>query len=167
MEKAAKLKIMSDNIRYTIRYGILLANDIANAIGPEQKGHNAIKRRNKIDGFYDKLEKSILAHGVRNPLCVAAGNIKKKEWLSRLSPIMQANPKKILTVDFQGGSRLYIAQKHSLNVPVFVADFVGRFSDFELIENVEQIFAKCRDKPVDVRLYEWGVYLHNIPHVEM
>lgn len=164
---------------YVVRYGILEAMQIFNAIGPErhgcsdwymftmeqrrQKAKMLISRRNKVDNFYHNLEQSILTEGFRNPICVTAGHLKPPEKITKLPPEMQADPSKILAADVQGASRLHFAQKYNRYIPCFIVDFVNRFSNFEAFKSTQEIFDKCMDKPTNISCYSWGIYLHILP----
>lgn len=157
-------------VEYKIRYAIVPSRSIFNLLGPNIKNKNPehyVNRRNSIDNFYNNLEESILKHGVRNPVSTSAGNIKKPQQIELLPEDMQKDRSKIWVCDFQGGSRLWIAQKYDLDVPCIIADFVNRFTDFEELNTADEIMAKFVDKPQDIRLYHWGVYFHHIPHIHM
>ncbi|NJO64269.1 MAG: hypothetical protein HC836_40700 [Richelia sp. RM2_1_2] len=178
-------KILGE-IKYEIRYGVFPSRDIFNILGPgiksdspphgssekevaikTKRAEQYINKRNKQDGFYEKLEASILREGVRNPISITAGQVRLDKYHCRLPLEMQIDPKKILVCDFQGGSRLFIAQKHNLNIPCFVADFVGKFKDLELANTKDSILTKFLDKPTEIRLYAWGLYFHNLPQIQM
>ncbi|NJO61612.1 MAG: hypothetical protein HC836_26200 [Richelia sp. RM2_1_2] len=111
--------------RYKVKYKILPSTSICNAL--EQ--NSAEINRKKI--FYDELEKSILEQGFINPIMVNAGfcpTISKRY----LPKHMVENKNEILVCCKWGGSRLYIAQKHQLDIPCLISDFIGKFVEPEL-----------------------------------
>lgn len=173
-------------IEYEIRYGIVPSREIFNLLAPgiknkkppygdsekeqqrdELRALTYITRRNRIDGFYQKLEESVIRDGVRNPIATVAGRLRIDRGMGKLPTPMQLDPNKIWVCDFQGGSRLFMAQKHNLMVPTIIADFVGAFKDLEKLETADDMLAKFTDKPEQIRLYDWGVYFHHIPNVHM
>ena len=173
-------------IEYKIRYGIFPSRNIFNLLAPgiknkrtpygdsekerlrdEQRAESYIVRRDKMDGFYAKLEESVLRDGVRNPIATVAGKLRTERGFDKLPPYMQLDPTKLWVCDFQGGSRLFMAQRHKLDVPVMIADFVNAFDQYEELTTDEQILSKFQDRPEQIRLYEWGMYFHKIPNVHM
>ena len=131
---------------FELRFVVLDTNTIINNISPEcvhapnETAEEFVARVNAgRDGFYKKLEISILKEGFRNPILVVTG------WSGDLD-VVDHNSDKIhcLTI---GGSRLWIAQKHGLDIPCIVADYVERFKDAPLIDSVDEVFDYYKDKP--------------------
>ena len=92
-----------------------------------------IESRNEENGFFLKLEKSILKDGFRNPIVVNA----KTEGIE---PV-------------HGGSRLWVAQKYNLVFPCVIADFDDIFPDaFEILGGPTEILKYYTDKPKSIRL---------------
>lgn len=162
---------MIKNRLYKLRYGILDSNIIFNEIGPfsggqpgwddesvrirEEKGLKHIKFINEQTGFFNKLEESILKDGFRNPILVNAGwcpLIHDRGKNPRLPLEMQDDHSKILSCNHNGGSRLYIAQKHNLKIPCIVVDYVDRFPEFKLLETKEDALEQYIDIPPRVMM---------------
>ncbi len=164
------------------RYAVLDSNIIFNQCGPHSAGprgwdeksiaaRNAastkwIATMNRKNGFYDKLEQSVLREGFRNPILVIAGWCRENK-LSTLPLEMQEDPKKILWCGSNGGSRLWVAQKHNLSVPCIISDFVDRFPNEKLLENEEDILVYYKDKPDRITINMYGVAAKNVPQVHL
>lgn len=104
---------------------------------------------NKICGHYDKLEKSILAEGFRNPLIITCGAPTKRN-LKHIPPEILTSPREkwLLLEGVTGGSRLWVAQKHGIPVPCIVNDNSGKFTNGIEVTTVEQVLSCCfTDKP--------------------
>ena len=103
---------------------------------------------NRICGHYAKLESSIMSEGMRNPLIVTCGFPTKRK-LEHLPPEMRSlDPRELLLLEgTTGGSRLWVAQKHDLEVDCIVNDWTGRFNDYPLINTVESARALYKDPP--------------------
>lgn len=167
---------------YKLRYGMLDPNIIFNEIGPfsggkpgwseeavklrEEKGLKHIKFINEQTGFFDKLEESILKDGFRNPILVSAGwcaKIRDRAKNVRLPLEMQNDHSKILTCPQNGGSRLYIAQKHNLKIPCIVSDYVDRFPELELLETRDDILEQYIDKPEKIVIEKDMFRIYHLP----
>lgn len=159
---------------YKVYYAILPSNIIQAGVGPgqfhtplsklEKEREKYIENLNKKNGFYQKLEQSILQEGFRNPILVNAGFCKEvyKKYLPKEA---QEDHTKILACDSNGGSRLYIAKKHNLDIPCLISDFVGRFvkSGFEELKTKEEILQKYKDKPKDIIFSQSGLQVSHLP----
>ena len=164
---------------FNVHYVELDSNLIYNEAGPERVGTKGwseedikskkaaglkyIAKMNRKNGFYDKLEESILKEGFRNPILIKSG------WCSgitkrRRPPELKNNIKNLLVCDSLGGSRLYVAVKHNMKIPCIVADFVGRFSDQPKLNSAEAILSYFVDKPEEVIINEMGMYMKFLPH---
>lgn len=169
---------------YKLRYGTLDPNIIFNEVGPfsggkpgwseeavrlrEEKGFKHIKFINEQTGFFDNLEKSILKEGFRNPILINAGwcaKIRDRGINNRLPLEMQEDHSKILSCSQNGGSRLYIAQKHNLKIPCIVADYVDRFPEFKLLETKEDVLEQYIDKPQKIMLLKDSFRIYHLPQV--
>jgi len=120
---------------YTIRFAILNPNSIHNICGPDRSGkaqEYIDKANKKKNGFFTKLEKSILDEGFRNPILVNAG-FCHPYLIKYLPQDMIDDPKKILMCWINGGSRLWFAVKYDLMIPCIISDAVGRFENEELV----------------------------------
>ncbi len=155
---------------YDLRYVILDSNLIFNLIGIES---------NKEEDFFTKLEESILDEGFRNPILVRCGwhpvesfAFGLKGWCrqleSKLPLEMQEDSKKILVSYNSGGSRLWVAQKHNLKIPCLIADFIGRFSDEQLVKKTEKDALRFfKDKPYRLTINSRGAMVQNLPQVHL
>lgn len=108
---------------------------------------------NKICGHYSKLEQSILAEGIRNPVVVTCG-YPKKRMLKHLPPEMLALPESelLLLEGTTGGSRLHIAQKLNLTIPCLVNDWTGRFDKEIKIASPDQARVFYKDQPSSIEI---------------
>jgi hypothetical protein len=106
---------------------------------------------NKICGHYEKLEDSILAEGIRNPVVITCG-LPKKRTIQHVPPEMLAGPESdlLLLEGTTGGSRLHIAQKHNMTIPCIVNDWTGRFDNFVEITTEAQARSYYKDQPEQV-----------------
>ena len=167
---------------YTARYVIIPSKLIFNECGPQSAGprgwdENTIKKRkiaadryidtlNGKNGFYDKLEESILKEGVRNPILVSAGWCPEKK-ISELPPEMKEDHSKILMCHSSGGSRLWAAQKHNLDVPCIVSDFCNRFPEGKILKTEQDVLACHKDKPRKITIGGHGVFITDLPQIQM
>jgi len=170
-------------MEYDLRYAVLDSNLIFNVCGPLSAGpigwdEPNIKKRevaaqkyisimNRKQGFYTKLEKSILQEGVRNPILVKCGWCPERT-LRRLPISMQKNINNILVCDSNGGSRLWVAQKHDLKISCLISDFVGRFSNEQLVEKTSNAALKFfKDKPEKLVINDHGIGIYDLPQVHL
>ena len=167
---------------YTARYIVIPSNLIFNECGPQSAGprgwdenrvakrkiasQNYIDTLNRRNGFYDKLEESILKEGIRNPVLVAAGWCPVSK-ISRLPPEMQEDHSKILVCHSSGGSRLWAAQKHNLDVPCIVSDFINRFPEGKILRTEQDVLDCHKDKPRKITIGEHGVFVSDLPQTHM
>ncbi|MFA5488436.1 MAG: hypothetical protein WC284_04375 [Candidimonas sp.] len=155
---------MVTNYPFKIYYVVLNANDIINYCGPTRSYIDHLNKKNK---FYKKLEKSILDCGFRNPILVTAGragipNIR----IDKLPENIDIDDS--LICDRHGGSRLWVGQKHNMDIPCIVSDFVGRFFDHENeLKNTLDIKNCFTDKPEIIRINAHGVHIKSAPHYHM
>lgn len=90
-------------------------NEIPNTLEPTEK---RIIYRNKRDGFYKNIEADILKNGIINPINVWYGNDDAFYKVNKINKWYVQ----------RGGTRLYIAQKHCLPIPVLVSAHEGDFT---------------------------------------
>ena len=130
-------------------YNLLDPNDIFGSVGRCGGGYNTvwedwsqegIKSRqnimrefeegmNQICGHYDRLEKSILEEGFRNPIIITRGLPRRRKMKHIPFYIRRKHIGDWLLMEGNsGGSRLHIAQKHGIKIPCFVNDYVGNYS---------------------------------------
>jgi hypothetical protein len=108
---------------------------------------------NKICGHYSKLEKSILAEGIRNPVVITCG-LPKKRTTKHIPPEMLENAESnlLLLEGTTGGSRLHVAQKYNLTIPCFVNDWTGRFKNHKEIKHEAEARAYYKDQPALIEI---------------
>lgn len=141
---------------YTIRYGKVDAHQLSDwcivwqhpgysrppAPQPNEGEHGAksVKPPHpfylKKKAFYTKLEESVKAQGVKNPIFALSypdGTFCR-----------------------YGTSRLWVAKKHHLSLPVIIADYCGNWDQLEELADEEAIRAKYTDQPALLELHkEW------------
>ncbi len=171
-----------NEIGYVVRYGVLKAAHICNLCGPMELGPNGwsardlrrrkeagsryIQRLNNHNGFYRLLEESILSNGIRNPILVSSGHVPEQKK-DKVAPKNIQDINRLLFCFRQGGSRLWIAQKHNLSVPCIISDFNDNFSHLELLSNENDIMNKFLDQPKQIYFKKDGVEVENLPHVHL
>lgn len=167
---------------FVVRYGLIPSNNIANVIGPGsgpsikapelEKDRNNIEQnyvsmKNKENGFYTKLEESILTSGILNPILISAGfcNERYHSWLPES---MKTNPNTILACDRSGGSRLWVAQKNNLDVMCIISDFVDMFEgkEFEILDSIPSIVFKFKTN-AKAKVTPEGVHVYGLPQVHL
>lgn len=155
------------NFPFDLRYKFLDACSIFNECGPNSAGNpqQYVASLNHQNGFYQKLEKSILQHGIRNPILVRAGWCPPSKY-DLLPDHMKKDNTEILICDSNGGSRLWVAQNHGLCVPCIVIDYIGRFSDAELLKCRQDVEKKYANVPKIV-INEQGMNVTNLPHIHL
>jgi hypothetical protein len=108
---------------------------------------------NRICGHYEKLEASILAEGIRNPVVITCG-LPKRRTVAHVPPEMLAGPESdlLLLEGTTGGSRLHIAQKYNMNIPCIVNDWTGRFVNEIAITTEQQARTYYKDQPLEITI---------------
>ena len=122
-------------------YGNNIGKYSSRSVKPDAKHYMDLESK---DGFYSKLEASLLSEGFRNPIfcnSIAEGTFCR-----------------------YGTSRLWIAKKHNLDVPCIIADHVDRWSDLELLEDIEGIESKFKDIPSVIELGEEEMRIDGCSH---
>lgn len=176
-----------------IRYTTIPSSRIVNLCGPEDQPYgwdpDTIKERNRRtkirvtrtnnkEGFFTKLESSILEKGFLNPILVTTGlftpayktadpDTASDRWFSKVPPDMRMDLPGLITCERIGGSRLWFAHKHNLDVPCLVNDFGNVFSDAEEIKTVEDAMAKFFSPPDTMYINESGLWISNMTHIHM
>ena len=168
---------MDNNLLYKIRFVILNPNVIFNMCGPEHGGplqwdeeglalrkksaEEYIEKMNNRNGFFTRLEESILKQGFRNPVLVNSGFVQPRKFHS-LPPEMKNDSKKILFCHSNGGSRLWIAAKHNLEVPCIVSDFIGCFGNEPEIKTEKELLTYYKDDPRGIVFGEYGITIKTL-----
>ncbi len=136
---------MDNPFEYEIKYAVLPANKIKNALKPSDQ---YIDYLNELQGFFIKLELSILKEGFRNPIAIKATN----EKVSNI---------------YLGGSRLMIAQKHNLDIPCIICDFDNVFPEAKVLNTIEEIRSYFTDQPVKLLFNHRGIKIGGCEHVHL
>lgn len=106
---------------------------------------------NQICGHYEKLEKSILEHGIRDPLIISCGiPIKKKPYHIPPEVMDIIPPNRLLLEGTTGGSRLWVAQKHNIPVPCIVNDYTRKRHSGRLLRNTDEVLELFGDQPMQL-----------------
>lgn len=122
-----------------------ISNQVFNGAGTRnvKPPSSWLDKLNAKNGFYTKLEESILAEGFRNPIfCISNG----------------------VTQCRYGTSRLWMAKRHGLKIPVIIADYDGRWDDLEELLTKEEILLKFTDKPALLELGQAEMRIDQCPH---
>lgn len=106
------------------------------------------QKYDEVTGHYTHLEESIIAQGFRNPLVITCGNPVIRDNRNFPSEFNMLPPnKKLILEGYDGGSRLWVAQKHNLPVPCIINDQTGRFSGCTPILNKMELKDYFTDNP--------------------
>lgn len=148
---------------YQIRYGLLdsaaISDDVivknpqyGKPIGqwgsrPVKPPPDKVNRLNSENGFYARLEASILKEGFRNPIFCNAYDFG--------------------TFCRYGTSRLWIAKKHKLEVPVIIADYAGIWDGLERLYTESDILNKFMDAPEILELNDDEMRFDRCPHAHL
>jgi hypothetical protein len=114
----------------------------------------------KICGHYQRLEKSILEEGMRNPIVITCGYPKRRQR-RHLPPELRDNVESelLLLEGTTGGSRLYIAQKYNLTINCIVNDWTGRYQHSPRITTETDARQYYTDQPDQIIIDPYrGVY---------
>ena len=177
---------------FNIKYVTLSSLSIINMCGPskdpmgwtpeiiEQRKEKTLRRLSigSTKTFFNNLEKSILEEGFRNPIIVTAGFFSEayktvdgdknfKQFKRRIHPALRDDMENLLTCERVGGSRLYLAQKHGLDIPCIVNDFVGRIEGGQELNTIEEVKDCFQDLPATCFINEAGVMMGGLPHYHM
>jgi len=156
---------------YQVRFVTLPAREIFGMVGRSGGGYNSQwtdwsdagrqKRElimqefeqglDEICGHYRRLETSILAEGIRNPVTVTCG-LPRKRTLEHLPPEMRGwSPDRLLLLETTlGGSRLHVCQKYNMQIPCIVTDWTGRFASEPEIHNEADARMCYLDQPQSI-----------------
>ena len=114
-------------IEYSVYSETLKSRSIFNIVGPRDHTdyrQKALDREERLlkknKGFYERLEQDVLTNGFINPIIVVRNKWFTMEW-GIGDQCKPACPQ-------YGGSRLWIAQKHDLDIPAIICDYDGKFS---------------------------------------
>ena len=119
------------------------------------------KVNNTCDGWFQKLEDSILSDGFKNPIIVHAGYLPTNE-VGKLPKKYHKDVNQIFACYSLGGNRLYIAQKHNLDVPCLVCDYNNLVPGIDPLYTIPDVKAFWTTPPLrmdfkPLGLVVWGV----------
>ena len=123
-----------------------ISNQVYNGAGYRdvRPPHSWVDKLNSKNGFYSKLEASILAEGFRNPVfAISDGASTRVRY---------------------GTSRLWMAKKHKLDIPVIIADYVHRWDDLEELLTEEDVLSKFKDPPALLEIGDYEMRIDQCPH---
>lgn len=153
--------------QYKVYYRIIPARDIVNVLIPPHNFNDYVKKLNAKCNFYDKLEKSVVEEGFRNPILISAGFCLpvRRGWLPKK---YQNDYSDLLVCDRCGGSRLFVAQKLNIDIPCIISDFIGKYkNDGDELKNEQEILQYFKEKPNQLRLMDHGVHFTSLPHTHL
>lgn len=147
------------DIDYAIRYMELDSNLIYNYCKDRY-----LNFEGEFPEKFQKIEKSVLEEGFRNPILVTIG---QGSWIYGLTPEKlhedwREDPDNLLMCDKHGGNRLAVAQRNKLKIPCIVSDFVNRFPDHPRIESMDELRSLFKDRPRKIKLWRNGVHLEGL-----
>lgn len=105
---------------------------------------------NARTGHYRILEESIRRDGVWNPVMVTTGRLFRRGEME-LPPDVRADLRRVVC-EYVGGSRLLIAARLGLDVPVIVNDRAGVFPELPVVPHGSDVRPLFTDQP---RRVEW------------
>ena len=154
---------------YKVYYGVIDPHEIINVLINPTRGEKYIETMNNVNKFYEKLEKSIIQLGFRNPILVNCGLCYplRESWLPKE---VQGNLTNKIICDKCGGSRLYVAKKLNIPIPCIISDFCNRFENdpnFKRIVTVDEMYKYFKDLQSHIRLSETGVHLTSLQHIHL
>ena len=133
---------LSDRVLvYNAEYGDLIGKFGSRPVTPDLSWFRKLEKKN---GFFTKLEKSILDEGFRNPIYCTS--------------ITEG------TFCIYGSSRLWIAQKNKLDIPVIISDYVGAWDSLEELKTIEDILKKFKDPPEILEFSKEEMFINGCPH---
>jgi hypothetical protein len=99
--------------------------------------------------WFERLEASVLKDGIKNPICITA---KGGELNIRY-----------------GGSRLMMAQRHSIRLPAIVADYDDHFPDAECAGDDPTAFvrSKYQDQPKKIFFKPHGINISGCKEIHL
>lgn len=152
---------------YKIYYAVIPANKIYNALEPDRvNGEGHMDELNAQNGFFTKIEESILKDGIVNPILVSLGWVLPKVYETLPEEIQQSLDKTLICLT-KGGSRLWVAQKHNLDVPCIISDYVGTYKDQQDLDAVGIISYFGQPGGAVVKYGSRGLLIKNLQHIHL
>lgn len=100
---------------------------------------------NRRSGHYARLEESVRRDGVWNPVMLTTGGLlRRNEW--ELPPAVRFDRERVVC-EYVGGSRLLVAARLGLEVPVVVNDGANLFKSWSRIPLGAHVAPFFKDKP--------------------
>lgn len=124
------------------------------------------ERYDAITGHYTKLEESILKEGFRNPIVITCGKPYRRR-MDFVDPHLRTKKDLLIMEGFDGGSRLWVAQKYNIPVPAIVNDRVGAFSNYPEIFNEKDLLQYYKDIPEYIDFSYRGVNCTKLQHAHL
>jgi hypothetical protein len=121
------------------------------------------KRYDAITEHYTKLEESILKEGFRNPIILTCGRPFNRRQ-SFIPPELRQKKDLLIMEGFDGGSRLWVAQKYNIPVPCIINDRTGKYADYPELFKKEDILKYYKDPPEYINFSYKGVTCTKIKH---
>lgn len=103
--------------------------------------------------WYENLEKDILSRGVLNPILVTYGELAKNDWKC-IPEFVKEDP---MICCFLGGSRLFVCQKHDLEIPCIVSDFKNKFTQYPRLYHGYEIRKVFASPPKNIKFTKYGL----------
>lgn len=160
-----------NNAQYKVKFLELDSGLIYNKLEPSSEQISRTEKERP--GFFSKLEESILKEGIRNPISISCLKYKKDsifQWASKEIKFPKTDnyikDGVLLICRLHGGSRLWTAQKYNLKIPCLVADFADYFTE-EPLTTKEELFSCFQDRPKDIQLREFGIFIESLPHYHL
>lgn len=153
------------SLPYKIRFLELNSRDIYNYVGPWDWRDSIIRQQKRQfiyddkPEWYNNLENDILLNGFNNPILAVSGQLPKNNW-----SIIPTYAKKGAICNILGGSRLFVAQKHNLTIPVILSDFNNHYSGLgQEIFHSTDILNLFTQPPSRIIYSKWGLDLRDLP----
>jgi hypothetical protein len=113
------------------------------------------------NNWFQKLENSILEEGFLNPIIVHAGLVPKRE-IGKLPKKHWRDQSELFVCYSLGGNRLYVAQKHNLDIPCLVCDYNNLVPGVNPLYTIPEVQACWTNPPIRMDfkphgLVVWGV----------
>ncbi len=118
---------------------------------------------NYVNGHYCLLENDIIENGVRNPVMLTTGGVRRRDK-AEVPPRWGG----WLISEYLGGSRIYIAQKHNLMIPAIVNDYAGLFLFAKKLNSARDV-ADCFESRPGIVTFSCaeGAYVNDMPFTHM
>lgn len=113
-------------------------------VTPDRSWFHKLENEN---GFYSRLEASILREGIRNP--IFCQSIDEGTFCR------------------YGTSRLWIAKRHGMEIACVIADYVGRWNRLEELRGADDIESKFIDAPGVIEILPETMRIDACPHVHL